>query len=198
MSLVSVHVSWPYHAGEVIVVGNFCDWEQGKGVKALSSGGGFVATLHVHENSKVVYKFIVDGVWKHDEHAPVESDSSGNFNNFIMAPNALPISHKMAKKLDSPVEKSSVPHPSSTVNTTESLLVAPIVSHTDSPTPGSSTTLSPSGGSTTSGLDIRVPSPPAVVEENKKTIVPVQTERALSPVVTPPTSQGARGCCCIA
>jgi hypothetical protein len=110
MALVSVHVSWPYPATTVVCVGTFCEWKASKGVHLVNNGGSHVGTLHVPELTKVSYKFIVDGHWSHDEHAPHETDAAGNTNNVSHAPSATELSHRMSAKV--PHTKHAVSPPS--------------------------------------------------------------------------------------
>lgn len=47
---------------------------------------GFVATVRVPWEQKVLYKFIVDGKWATIDKAPTEADWRGNINNVYNAP----------------------------------------------------------------------------------------------------------------
>lgn len=75
---------WPYNANEVIVTGTFDGWTRSvhmeKGLK------GFIATVYVPWEQKVLYKFVVDGKWATIDQAPTEPDWRGNVNNVYNAP----------------------------------------------------------------------------------------------------------------
>lgn len=75
---------WPYAANEVIVTGTFDKWTCS--IRMDKSPSGFVATVRVPWEEKVLYKFIVDGSWAFDDKVPTEVDQARNTNNVYHAP----------------------------------------------------------------------------------------------------------------
>ncbi|KAG6831885.1 hypothetical protein H0H92_007002 [Tricholoma furcatifolium] len=76
---------WPHtEPSEVIVTGSFNDWAKNR---HLTKGpNGFTGTVEVPWDSKIAYKYIVDGVWTTHPDQPTEADFQGNINNMYTAP----------------------------------------------------------------------------------------------------------------
>lgn len=75
---------WPYNANEAIVTGTFDQWS--RSVRMSKGPSGFTATVRVPWESKVLYKFIVDGNWTTIDQAPTEADWRGFVNNVYRSP----------------------------------------------------------------------------------------------------------------
>ncbi|PWY92589.1 hypothetical protein BO70DRAFT_391984 [Aspergillus heteromorphus CBS 117.55] len=73
---------WPYDANEVFVTGTFDDW--GKTVRLDRIGDGFEKEVSLPPtDEKVLYKFVVDGIWTTDNQVSEEDDGSNNINNVL-------------------------------------------------------------------------------------------------------------------
>lgn len=69
---------------EVIVTGTFDDWSKSKLLNKTARG--FVGNVQVPWDSKVKYKFIVDGKWLLLRGQPTEMDPGGYINNITFTP----------------------------------------------------------------------------------------------------------------
>jgi len=79
---VPVTITWKQNANEVILAGSFLNNWQDR-VRMERKDGIFVYNCNL-EKAKHYYKYIVDGIWRHDETNPkCEKDPKGNINNFI-------------------------------------------------------------------------------------------------------------------
>ncbi|KAK0782609.1 hypothetical protein LTR91_003694 [Friedmanniomyces endolithicus] len=73
---------WQHTAQQVFVTGTFDNWS--KTEKLNWNGSGFEKTVSLPEKQdKILYKFFVDGDWKHDQSAKTETDHQGNVNNVL-------------------------------------------------------------------------------------------------------------------
>ncbi|KAH9216582.1 hypothetical protein DL95DRAFT_460170 [Leptodontidium sp. 2 PMI_412] len=73
---------WEHPATEVFVTGTFDDWS--KTILLDKVGGVFAKEVLLPlSTEKICYKFVVDGYWKMNANAAMESDNSGNLNNII-------------------------------------------------------------------------------------------------------------------
>ncbi|KAG9693422.1 hypothetical protein KCU95_g6531, partial [Aureobasidium melanogenum] len=76
--------TWNHPAQEVYVTGDFDNWS--KSVKLDKHGDSFRKTITLPgEESRIHYKFVVDGNWTTDSTAKQETDASGNVNNVVEA-----------------------------------------------------------------------------------------------------------------
>ncbi|KAG9673366.1 hypothetical protein KCU99_g6285, partial [Aureobasidium melanogenum] len=76
--------TWSHPAQEVYVTGDFDNWS--KSVKLDKHGDSFRKTITLPgEESRIHYKFVVDGNWTTDSTARQETDASGNVNNVVEA-----------------------------------------------------------------------------------------------------------------
>ncbi|KAI8336831.1 immunoglobulin E-set [Chlamydoabsidia padenii] len=76
-----IEVYWKHGGQDVYVTGTFDDWK--KSVRMdKQTDGNFVARLPPNDHT-MWYKFVVDGIWKHDDDQPNEKDKDGNTNNVI-------------------------------------------------------------------------------------------------------------------
>ncbi|KAG9588702.1 hypothetical protein KCU60_g9094, partial [Aureobasidium melanogenum] len=76
--------TWNHPAQEVYVTGDFDNWS--KSVKLDKHGDSFSKTITLPgEESRIHYKFVVDGNWTTDSTARQETDASGNVNNVVEA-----------------------------------------------------------------------------------------------------------------
>ncbi|KAK5999676.1 hypothetical protein QM012_005333 [Aureobasidium pullulans] len=76
--------TWNHPAQEVYVTGDFDNWS--KSVKLDKTGDSFRKTITLPgEESRIHYKFVVDGNWTTDSTAKQETDASGNVNNVVEA-----------------------------------------------------------------------------------------------------------------
>ncbi|KPI41170.1 uncharacterized protein AB675_8220 [Cyphellophora attinorum] len=73
---------WPHSASEVYVTGTFDDWA--KSEKLEKVGDVFQKEVVLKDaDTKILYKFVVDGNWTTDHEGPKEDDGSGNVNNVL-------------------------------------------------------------------------------------------------------------------
>ncbi|KAK7060264.1 Cruciform DNA binding protein [Paramarasmius palmivorus] len=78
-------LEWPHGgANNVIVTGSFDQWSSS--TRLTKQGSTFKGAVSVPWNSKVVYKFIVDGQWLVNDREPTEWDNAGNLNNVYFSP----------------------------------------------------------------------------------------------------------------
>ncbi|KAL2916249.1 GTP-binding protein [Polyrhizophydium stewartii] len=69
---------------QVVVTGNFDKWERtGLAIKSGSDGGFHALVDLPRDTTKLVFKFIVDGVWRCSPDYPTEPDDQGNINNYL-------------------------------------------------------------------------------------------------------------------
>ena len=72
----------------VIITGNFDNWEKKIQMDKDPLTNIFISRILLPINQKIVYKFVVDGIWQNDPMLPEEIDMQGNKNNvLIMKPN---------------------------------------------------------------------------------------------------------------
>jgi len=73
---ISYTFRWPYAASQVAVGGQFNNWTE---AKAIKEGNEFQIKIDgLKPNSKYLYKYIIDGVWKEDETAPTDNSEVVN------------------------------------------------------------------------------------------------------------------------
>jgi len=82
--LYELVLRWPHKAKIAIVTGTFDQWTRSHRMK--EDPFGFIATVRVPWESKVLYKFFVDGDWATTDNAPTEADPEGNINNVYHTP----------------------------------------------------------------------------------------------------------------
>lgn len=76
---------WPQGPRDVIVTGTFDNWSCSTHM-IPSPSGGLEAIIPVPWDTKVSFKFVVDGNWMHNPDLPSEYDSNGNINNVVFTP----------------------------------------------------------------------------------------------------------------
>ncbi|KAL5487867.1 CRP1 [Sanghuangporus weigelae] len=77
--------NWPHtDAHSVIVTGTFDNWSSS--VHLQRSESGFTGSVAVPWDTKVLYKFIVNGNWVTHPSQPTETDAAGFVNNVVHAP----------------------------------------------------------------------------------------------------------------
>ncbi|KAF2737437.1 hypothetical protein EJ04DRAFT_118225 [Polyplosphaeria fusca] len=72
--------SWEHGGDGVVVTGDFDDWK--KTIVLEKDDGIFKKTVDLPSGTHQ-YKFIVDGVWKHNDSAPKQEDGQGGYNNLL-------------------------------------------------------------------------------------------------------------------
>eukprot|EP00271_Cylindrocystis_brebissonii_P009890 TRINITY_DN2546_c0_g1_i2.p1 TRINITY_DN2546_c0_g1~~TRINITY_DN2546_c0_g1_i2.p1 ORF type:complete len:317 (+),score=66.10 TRINITY_DN2546_c0_g1_i2:255-1205(+) len=86
VALKEVKFVWTGAATVVLLTGSFLDWE--KKVPLVKGSDGSFQLKQKLSPGEYAYKFIVDGVWLHDENYPTVSDGAGGFNNVLSVPGA--------------------------------------------------------------------------------------------------------------
>ncbi|KAA1121979.1 hypothetical protein PGTUg99_013116 [Puccinia graminis f. sp. tritici] len=80
------HFKWESSVPErVSIKGSFDQWKSSLELQKKTSGK-FSAPIELEFGSKVSYKYVVDGTWRHNPNEPTETDSSGNVNNVFQVP----------------------------------------------------------------------------------------------------------------
>ncbi|KAG4089035.1 P-loop containing nucleoside triphosphate hydrolase protein [Neocallimastix lanati (nom. inval.)] len=81
--------TWVYGQPEnVIITGNFDNWEKKIQMDKDPLTNIFISRILLPINQKIIYKFVVDGIWQNDPMLPEEIDMQGNKNNvLIIKPN---------------------------------------------------------------------------------------------------------------
>ncbi|EFP87156.2 uncharacterized protein PGTG_13375 [Puccinia graminis f. sp. tritici CRL 75-36-700-3] len=80
------HLKWESSVPErVSIKGSFDQWKSSLELQKKTSGK-FSAPIELEFGSKVSYKYVVDGTWRHNPNEPTETDSSGNVNNVFQVP----------------------------------------------------------------------------------------------------------------
>lgn len=83
-SLVSLEFMWRHGGSKVVLTGNFDNWQGSICMHENPRSGYFETKLHdLNINQKLLFKFIVDGIWRCSLEFPTEVDSAGNVNNVI-------------------------------------------------------------------------------------------------------------------
>ncbi|GAA5877627.1 hypothetical protein JCM8547_007124 [Rhodosporidiobolus lusitaniae] len=86
---------WEGQAENAVVTGSFDDAEltysgqRSSVILVRTSATSFAADVRLPFGERVVYKFVVDGVWRTSCLAPVEWDSQGNENNVLIVPSLV-------------------------------------------------------------------------------------------------------------
>jgi len=102
-STKEVHTfTWVYGQPEnVIITGNFDNWEKKIQMDKDPLTNIFISRILLPIGQKIIYKFVVDGIWQNDPMLPEETDMQGNKNNvLIIKPNDPYISQKKELKKD--------------------------------------------------------------------------------------------------
>ncbi|PLW09615.1 hypothetical protein PCANC_24959 [Puccinia coronata f. sp. avenae] len=80
------HFRWESSVPDrVSIKGSFDQWQSPLELEKHPSGK-FSAPIHLDYGSKVSYKYVVDGTWRHNPNEPTETDSNGNVNNILQVP----------------------------------------------------------------------------------------------------------------
>ncbi|CAH7684598.1 expressed protein [Phakopsora pachyrhizi] len=67
---------------QVQLKGSFDNWKNPLELKKEKSGK-FGAQVELEFGSRILYKYVVDGDWRHNPNEPTESDADGNINNVL-------------------------------------------------------------------------------------------------------------------
>ncbi|ODV82666.1 carbohydrate-binding module family 48 protein [[Candida] arabinofermentans NRRL YB-2248] len=101
---------WPsIDASEVYVTGTFDNWS--KSCKLDKNESGFSKSIEL-PGEKILYKFVVDGVWCTSTNAKLELDSSGIENN-VLNPSDYHLSGKNEHEEDGASEFTAISYPTS-------------------------------------------------------------------------------------
>ncbi|PAV21099.1 carbohydrate-binding module family 48 [Pyrrhoderma noxium] len=76
---------WPQGPSDVMVTGTFDNWSCSTRLK-VNPTGSLEAIVPVPWETKIFYKFVVDGTWMPNPELPTEYDASGNLNNAVTTP----------------------------------------------------------------------------------------------------------------
>lgn len=80
-TMKEVEFKWNGFAMEVLVTGDFMNWDQ-KLTLLKTSDNVFTGKLKLPPG-RYSYKFIVDGIWRHSDDSPTVADGAGGFNNTV-------------------------------------------------------------------------------------------------------------------
>ncbi|KAJ3039133.1 hypothetical protein HK097_002926, partial [Rhizophlyctis rosea] len=75
---------WSLGGHAVTVTGTFDQWTRSTHL-TRQPDGTFRGTVDIPFGSRVLYKFVVDGIWRIDPEQPTEVDSTGIMNNVAVA-----------------------------------------------------------------------------------------------------------------
>ncbi|SMR41780.1 unnamed protein product [Zymoseptoria tritici ST99CH_3D1] len=78
----SFNFRWEHPAEDVHVTGTFDNWTKSVELKKVDTGFEKLVSLPP-TTEKILYKFVVDGVWIHDHTGKTETDHEGNINNVL-------------------------------------------------------------------------------------------------------------------
>eukprot|EP00210_Caulerpa_lentillifera_P000334 g327.t1 len=81
--LVPTRFVWRYGGHQVSLVGSFTRWVQPVPLLPVDGNVGYFSVVVHLAPGYHQYKFIVDGVWRHDENVPFMPDPLGNVNNWV-------------------------------------------------------------------------------------------------------------------
>jgi len=77
--------TWVYgQPDNVIITGNFDNWEKKIQMDKDPLTNIFISRILLPINQKIIYKFVVDGIWQNDPMLPEEMDMQGNKNNVLV------------------------------------------------------------------------------------------------------------------
>lgn len=77
--------TWVYGQPEnVIITGNFDNWEKKIYMDKDPLTNIFISRILLPIGEKIIYKFVVDGIWQNDPMLPEEIDMQGNKNNVLV------------------------------------------------------------------------------------------------------------------
>jgi len=77
--------TWVYGQPEnVIITGNFDNWEKKIHMDKDPLTNIFISRILLPIGQKIIYKFVVDGIWQNDPMLPEEVDMQGNKNNVLI------------------------------------------------------------------------------------------------------------------
>ncbi|CAB4417471.1 unnamed protein product [Rhizophagus irregularis] len=83
---------WKNGGQEVVITGDFDDWQGTHKMKFNPATNDFVAVVDIDPNKQNEFKFIVDGNWQPNWDLPTRTDEHGNVNNIIYAFPSGPLS----------------------------------------------------------------------------------------------------------
>lgn len=80
------HFKWESsEPSTVSIKGSFDNWSSALELQKQPSGT-FIAPIQLEFGSTISYKYVIDGVWRHDPNEPTETDPNGNINNVLQVP----------------------------------------------------------------------------------------------------------------
>ena len=74
---------WKHNGERVFITGNFDNWKCSLKLAKNNDTGLFETIIRVDPREKLIFKFIVDGVWRCSMDFPTEFDDMQNVNNVI-------------------------------------------------------------------------------------------------------------------
>jgi hypothetical protein len=74
---------WPHGGDQVILTGNFDDWKATHYMTKNLDSGIWETHITLDRTRKIIFKFVVDGIWRCSLDFPTEEDDHHNVNNVI-------------------------------------------------------------------------------------------------------------------
>lgn len=100
--IVRVTFVWSHGGEKVEISGSMIGWDNREVLHRVEDGR-FMLDMDVVGPAKVIYKFIVDGEWRHDPNAPTEVMACGTINN------VLELDEGLCSSLSFEVEQNTIP-----------------------------------------------------------------------------------------
>lgn len=90
--LVPTRFVWPHGGRRVFLVGSFTRWDDRLPMSPVEGCPSVFQAICSLPPGLHQYKFIVDGVWRHDDQSPFMMDALGGINNYlhVRAPDLVP------------------------------------------------------------------------------------------------------------
>jgi len=85
LDILPFEVCWKNGGQEVIITGDFDNWQGTHKMNFNPVTKDFVAVIDIDRNKQHEFKFIVDGDWRPNWDLPTRTDEHGNVNNIIYA-----------------------------------------------------------------------------------------------------------------
>ena len=99
---------WKHGGKQVILTGNFDNWMGSVKMEKNKDTDMFEAYIRVDPREKLVFKYIIDGVWRCSMDYPTEYDDMYNVNNIIRPEDVRAyLAKKQRSRSASPVSSSS-------------------------------------------------------------------------------------------
>lgn len=74
---------WKYGGQEVLLYGDWDDWQKGVRLQPRLDGDGCSTTLILDPRKPWTFKYVVDGEWRCTLDLPTVQDTKGNVNNIL-------------------------------------------------------------------------------------------------------------------